>query len=78
MQSTALVQIKFEDNKLWIPSLDGKSWNILYAETEALFFAKEYETYRFEFIRDTSGNVTALRLEIQGIPLLVAPKLLSE
>jgi CubicO group peptidase (beta-lactamase class C family) len=76
MQST-LFQIKFEGNQLWIQSKDGKSWDRLYAETEARFFVKEDETYRFEFIRDTSGNVTALRLEIQGIPLLVAPKMLS-
>ena len=78
MPATALFQIKFEGSQLWIPSMDGKSWNRLYAETEARFFVKEDETYRFEFIRDTSGNVTALRLEIQGIPLLVAPKMLSE
>ena len=78
LQPTALVQIKFEDNKLWILSLDGKSWDALCAETEARFFVKEDETYRFEFIRDTSGNVTALRLEIQGIPLPVSPKMLSE
>ncbi len=78
MQSTALFQIKFEDKLLWIRSKDGKSWDRLYAETETRFLVKEDETYRFEFIRDTSSNVTALRLEIQGIPLLVAPKMLSE
>ena len=78
MQATALVQIKFEDGKLWILSLDGKSWNELSAETEARFFVKEDVTSRFGFIRDTSGNVTALRLEIQGIPLLAVPKMLSE
>jgi len=78
MQSTILFQIKFDGNQLWIRSRDGKSWDRLYAETEARFFVKEDETYRFEFIRDTSGNVTALRLEIQGSPLLVAPKMLSE
>jgi CubicO group peptidase (beta-lactamase class C family) len=77
IQQTAQLWIKFEDSKLLILSQDGKSWNILYPETEARFFTKEDETYRFEFIRDTSGNVTALRLEIQGIPLLVAPKALS-
>ena len=78
MQSTIQFQIKFDGNQLWIRSRDGISWDRLYAETEARFFVKEDETYRFEFIRDTSGNVTALRLEIQGSPLLVAPKMLSE
>ncbi len=77
-QSTALFQIKFEGGQLWIRSRDGKNWDRLYAETETRFLVKEDETYRFEFIRDTSSNVTALRLEIQGIPLLVAPKMLSE
>ena len=77
-QSIILFQIKFDGSQLWIRSRDGKSWDRLYAETEARFFVKEDETYRFEFIRDASGNVTALRLEIQGIPLLVAPKMLSE
>jgi len=78
MQPTTLFQIKFEDNKLWILSPDGESWNVLHAETEARFFVKGDETSCFEFIRDTSNHVTALRLEIQGIPLPVAPKMLSE
>jgi len=78
MPPPARVQIKFEGNKLWILSPDGKNWNGLNAETEVRFFVKEDETYRFEFIRDTPGSVTGLRLEIQGIPLLVAPKMLSE
>jgi len=75
MQSTALFQIKFEGSQLWIRSMDGKSWDRLYAETEARFFVKGEEDYRFEFIRDESGSVTALRLEIQGIPFPVAPKM---
>ena len=78
MQSTARFQIKFEESQLWTRSKDGQGWDRLYAETEARFLVKEDETYRWEFIRDTSGNVTALRLDIQGIPLLVAPKMFSE
>jgi hypothetical protein len=74
MQPTALFQIKFEDSKLWNLSMDGKSWDPLYAETEVRFFVKGNEEYRFEFIRDESGNVTALQLELQGIPLPIAPK----
>lgn len=74
MQPTALFQIKFKDSKLWILSMDGESWDPLYAETEVRFFVKGNQDYRFEFIRDESGNVTALRLELQGIPLPTAPK----
>jgi len=44
------------------------------AETEVRFFVKGNQDYRFEFIRDESGNVTALQLELQGIPLPIAPK----
>ncbi len=74
MGSTVVIPIKFESGRLWLRSRDGESWERLYAETEASFLVKEDETYRFEFIRDMSGNVTALRLWIQGVPLLVAHK----
>lgn len=74
MQPTALFQVKFEDGKLWILSMDGKRWDPLYAETETRFFVKGEEAYRFEFIRDEPGQVTALRLEVQGMQLPVAPK----
>jgi D-alanyl-D-alanine-carboxypeptidase/D-alanyl-D-alanine-endopeptidase len=75
MQPTALVQIKFEDNKLWILSMDGKSWNPLCAETETRFHVKGDEACRFEFIRDELGNVTALRMEYLGILFPAAPKM---
>ena len=75
IQQTALFQIKFKDSKLWIFAMDGKRWDPLYAETEARFFVKGEKAYRFEFIRDESGNVTALRLQIQGIPFPAAPKM---
>jgi CubicO group peptidase (beta-lactamase class C family) len=75
MQPTALFQIKFQEDKLWILSKDGKRWDPLCAETETRFLVKGEETYRFEFIRDESGNATALRLELQGFPLPAAPKM---
>jgi CubicO group peptidase (beta-lactamase class C family) len=75
MQPAALIQIKFEDSSLWILSMDGKRWDPLYAETEARFLVKAEEASRFEFIREESGQVTALRVELQGIPLPVAPKM---
>jgi CubicO group peptidase (beta-lactamase class C family) len=71
---TALFRIKFEDSKLWILSRDGKHWDPLYAETEERFFVKGEEAYRFAFVRDESGNVTALQLRFQGIPLFTARK----
>ena len=75
MKSTTRLQAKFENNKLWILSLDGKSWIPLCAETESRFFIREDDTFRFEFIQDNSGSVSAMRLSIQGIPLSVAPRI---
>ncbi len=77
-QPIVLIQVKFEDSKLWILSQDGKSWNRLLAKTEARFFIHPDEPYQFEFIREPSGNVIALRLEVLGFPLLVVPKMLAE
>lgn len=78
MQPTALFQIKFEHGRLWILSLDGKRWDPLCAETETRFFVMEEESSRIEFIRDASGNVTALRLEYLGILFPEAPKVKSK
>ncbi len=75
MQPTALIQIKFQDGRLWILSMDGKRWDPFYAETETHFFVKGKDSYRFEFIRDEVGQVTALRLEFRGIPLPIAPRI---
>jgi hypothetical protein len=75
MQPTALFRIKSEGGKLWVLSIDGSRWDPLLAETETRFFVRGEEAYRFEFIRDESGQVTALRLEYQGIQLPVAPKM---
>jgi hypothetical protein len=66
--------VKFQDGKLEIRSIDGKRWNPLFAETETRFFVPGEETFRFEFIRDRSGNATALRWEVQGLPLPAAPR----
>lgn len=74
MQPTALLQIKFKEGKLWILSLDQSRWDPLLAEAETRFFVQGEQAYRFEFIRDESGQVIALRLEYQGIQLPVAPK----
>jgi len=73
-QDTPPTRVKFEDSRLWILSMGGERWDPLCAETEARFYVKGQEIYRFEFIRDESGNVTALRLELQGLPLPAAPK----
>jgi CubicO group peptidase (beta-lactamase class C family) len=74
-QNTPPTQVKFEDGRLWILSMDGERWDPLCAESEARFYVKGQEIYRFEFIRDESGNATALRLELQGFPLPAAPKM---
>ena len=67
-------QVKFEDHQLWLLSQDGQSWNLLSAESQTRFFIKEDLTYRFEFIREAPASPTALRVEVQGIPILVASK----
>jgi CubicO group peptidase (beta-lactamase class C family) len=74
MQPTAIFQVKFEDNSLFIRSQDGKSWESLLAETETNFFVKGQEDYRFIFVRDDTGTVTALQLVVQGIQLPLAKK----
>jgi CubicO group peptidase (beta-lactamase class C family) len=75
MQPTTLFQVKFEGGQLWVLSTDGKRWLPLAAETETRFFIQGEEGYRFEFIRDESGRVTALRLELQGLQLPAAPRM---
>lgn len=75
MQPTAIFHIKFEDNHLDIQSIDGKSWDPLLAENETSFFVKGQEDYRFIFIRDGAGTVTALQVVYQGIQLPIAKKI---
>jgi len=74
MQPTAIFQVKFEDNRLFLKSQDGQSWAPMSAESETNFFVKGEEAYRFTFIRDDSGTVTALQLVYQGIPMPLAKK----
>ena len=74
MQQSAPFKIRCRDSKLEILSADGKRWDPLSAESEARFFVKGEETFRFEFIRDESGNIAALRLEIQGFQFPAATK----
>jgi CubicO group peptidase (beta-lactamase class C family) len=77
MQGAPPFEIRFQDSKLEIHSMDGKHWDPLSAETQTRFFVPGEETFRFEFIRDESGNVTALRWEVQGLALPAAPKVES-
>jgi hypothetical protein len=74
MQSTAIFQVKFEDNRLLLRSQDGQNWESLLAETETRFFVKGQEDYRFIFVRDGTGTVTALQLVVQGIQMPLAKK----
>jgi CubicO group peptidase (beta-lactamase class C family) len=74
MQPTAIFQVKFEDNHLFVRTQDGKSWEPLSAETETNFFVKGEEDYRFIFVRDDTGTVTALQLVYQGIQMPLAKK----
>ena len=74
MQPTAMFEIKFGENHLFIRSQDGQSWAPMLAETETRFFVKEQEDYRLTFIRDGAGTVTALQVELQGIQLPLAKK----
>jgi CubicO group peptidase (beta-lactamase class C family) len=74
MQPTAIFQVKFEDNHLFLKSQEGQSWEPLLAETEVNFFVKGQEDYRFIFIRDGAGTVTALQLVYQGMQLPLAKK----
>jgi len=74
MQPTAIFQVKFEDNRLFVRSLDGQSWAPMSAENETTFFVKGEENYRFIFVLDDTGTVTALQLIYQGIQMPLARK----
>jgi hypothetical protein len=75
MQPTATFHFKFEDNRLFVRSKDGESWAPMSAENETSFFVKGQEEYRFIFVRDGTGTVTALQLMYQGIQMPLAKKL---
>jgi CubicO group peptidase (beta-lactamase class C family) len=74
MQPTAIFQVKFEDNHLFVQAQDGNGWEPLLAETGTNFFVKEQGDYRFTFVRDGAGTVTALQLIYQGIQMPLAKK----
>lgn len=74
MQPTAILQVKFEDNRLFVLSLDGQSWAPLLAENETSFYIQGEYDYRFIFIRDGTGKITALQLVYQGIQMPLAKK----
>ncbi len=74
MQPTAIFRIKFEDNSLFVQSEDGQSWAPLSAESETRFFVQGQEDYRFIFVRDDAGTVTALQLVFHGIEMPLAKK----
>jgi len=74
MQSTGILRVKFEDTSLFLLSQDGQSWEPLSAETETHFFVQGQEDYRFIFVRDDTGAVTAMQLVFQGIQLPLAKK----
>lgn len=74
MQPTAIFQVKFEDDSLFLQSQDGAGWEQLFAESETRFFVKGQEDYRFIFIQDNAGTVTALQVVYQGIQLPLAKK----
>jgi len=74
MQPTAILKIKFEDNRLFLQSLDGQGWEQLLAETETRFFVQSQIDYRFTFVLDGTGTITALQVELQGLQLPLAKK----
>jgi hypothetical protein len=76
-RDTPPTRVKFEESRLWILSMDGERWDPLCAETEARFYLQGQDIFCFEFIRDESGGVTALRVELLGFPLPAAPKVES-
>jgi len=78
MQPNAIFHFKFEDNSLLVQSQDGQSWDPLLAETETQFFVKGREDYRFVFVKDDTGTVTALQLMLQGVQLPLARKVGSD
>jgi CubicO group peptidase (beta-lactamase class C family) len=74
MQPTAIFRIKFEDNRLFVQSQDGQSWELLLAESETSFFVQGQEDSQFIFVRDDTGTVTALQLVFHGIEMPLAKK----
>jgi CubicO group peptidase (beta-lactamase class C family) len=74
MQGTAIFKVKFEDNGLYLQTQDGSAWEPLFAETETHFFIKGQEDYRFLFVEDNPGTVTALQVLYRDIQMPLAKK----
>jgi CubicO group peptidase (beta-lactamase class C family) len=78
MQPMAIIQVKFEEQQLFILSRFGQSWQQLLAETEANFFVQGDEDWRVIFFRDDTGRATALQLAYQGLEFPLAKKVVEE
>jgi hypothetical protein len=65
--TNVVLHFKVEDGRLY-SSTDGQQWNQTYAESETRFFGKGDDT-RVEFVKDATGQVTGLNLEMQGLVL---------
>ena len=74
MQPMATIQVKFEEQQLFILSRYGQSWQLLLPETEAHFFIQGDEDWRIRFSRDDISTVTALQLTYQGLEFPVSKK----
>ena len=74
MQPTAIFLVKFEENALFLKSQDGQEWLPLLAESETHFFVNEQEDYRFIFVKDNMGTVSALQVVYHGLKLPLASK----
>ncbi len=59
--------IKVDDGVLFL-SGDGEHWERLYAESENRFFFKD-DDFRYAFVKDDAGVVTAMDLVIQDLKL---------
>lgn len=74
MQPMATIQVKFEEQQLFILPRYSQSWQLLLAETETHFFIQGDEDWRIQFFRDDTGAVTALQLTYQGLVFPLAKK----
>ena len=78
MQPMMTIQVKFEEQQLFILPRFVQSWQPLLAETEVNFFVQGDEDWRICFVRDDTGTVTALQLTYQGLEFPLAKKVADE
>ena len=74
MQPMATIQVKFEEQQLFILPRFSQCWQPLLAETETHFFIQGDEDWHIQFFRDDSGAVSALQLVYQGLTFPLAKK----